>query len=112
MERLDSSRPSPEDLSELLLALMSLQNEQEGYEFLVDLCSASELSTMQERWEIARSLWSGLPYKRIESETQTSSTTIARVAKSLFRPCSGYESVLKRLLPLAGHRRDNFVDRK
>lgn len=111
MERLVSSRPSPDDLSELLLALMSLQNEQEGYEFLLDLCSASELSAMRERWAIARSLWSGSPYKRIETETRTSSTTIARVAKSLFRPGSGYESVLKRLLPLAGHLRGDFVDR-
>ena len=106
-----SSLPSPAELEELLVALMSIEDQQEGCEFLIDLCSASELNAMRERWAIARLLWSGQPYKRIESETHASSTTIARVAKSLFRKKSGYGAVLKRLQPRAGHLRGDFLDR-
>ncbi len=105
------SPPSSADLEELLVALMSLEDPHEGYEFLMDLCSASELTAMRERWTIAQALWSGAPYKQIESETCTSSTTIARVARSLFRPKSGYGALLNRLQPRAGHLRGDFLDK-
>jgi len=49
MESPPSSLPSPADLEELLAAWMSLEDPHEGYEFFIDLCSASELTAMRER---------------------------------------------------------------
>lgn len=87
-------RLKPEELDDLIDALLSLDNRRDCYNFLVDLCSTTELRAMSERWRIARLLWDRVPYKCITAQMKTSSTTIARVSKSLYRRESGYRVVL------------------
>lgn len=99
-------RLKPVELDELIDALLSIDNRRDGFNFLVDLCSTTELRTMSERWRIARLLWQHVPYKCITARMKTSSTTIARVSKSLYRRGSGYRVVLNAKASSNGGGRD------
>ena len=67
----------------LYKAILHLQTEEECYDFFQDLCTVSELRSMEQRFEVATLLDQGLIYNEILEKTGASSATISRVNRSL-----------------------------
>ena len=68
---------------QLYKAIMKLQDEQECYDFFQDLCTVSELRSMEQRFEVARLLQAGTSYMDILEKTGASSATVSRVNRAL-----------------------------
>lgn len=91
------------EVEELLRALLTLEDANEAYALLVDLCTVREIQEMASRLEVARMLAAGEHYTAIQEATGASATTISRVSKALNYGADGYLTVLDRL---AGDERD------
>ncbi len=81
----------------LYKAILMLETEEECYDFFQDLCTVSELRSMEQRFEVATLLDKGLIYNEILEKTGASSATISRVNRSLSYGCGGYEAVFERM---------------
>ena len=81
----------------LYKAILKLQTEEECYDFFQDLCTISELRSMEQRFEVASLLSQGLIYNEILEKTGASSATISRVNRSLSYGSGGYETVFRRM---------------
>ena len=94
MSTLDTS-----DLSNLIEALLLLENKEEAKHFLKDLCTPQELSVLSERWKVCQLLDQGtMSYRDIHQKTKASLTTIGRVARFLKdEPYHGYRCILDKL---------------
>ena len=86
-----------EKSGQLYKAILMLQDEEECYNFFQDLCTVSELRSMEQRFEVASLLESGMIYNEILERTGASSATISRVNRSLIYGSGGYESVLEKM---------------
>ena len=82
---------------ELYKAILLLKDEQECYDFFQDLCTVSELRSMEQRFEVASLLEEGMIYNDILERTGASSATISRVNRCLQYGAGGYRTVLPRL---------------
>ena len=80
----------------LYKAILSLNNVEECMKFFDDLCTVSELLAMEQRYQVASCLDSGMIYNEILAETGASSTTISRVNRSLQYGNGGYAIVFER----------------
>ncbi len=82
----------------LSTALKNIKSDQEIDNFMRDLCTPSEIEAMEERWEVAKLLFKGdLTYREIAAELSTSTATVTRVARFLFKESNqGYIKVLKK----------------
>tara|TARA_Y100001936_G_scaffold248796_1_gene297486 strand:- start:821 stop:1078 length:258 start_codon:yes stop_codon:yes gene_type:complete len=82
----------------LSTALKKLNSDKEIENFLKDLCTPAEIEAMQERWEVAQLLYKGnSTYRDIASKLNTSTATVTRVARFLFKESNkGYLSLLKK----------------
>ena len=78
-------------------AILSLETREECYNFFQDLCTISELRSMEQRYEVATLLNDGMIYNDILERTGASSATISRVNRSLIYGSGGYESVLEKM---------------
>ena len=67
----------------LYRAILRLRDEDECYDFFQDLCTVSELRSMEQRFEVAMLLNEGMIYNEILERTGASSATISRVNRSL-----------------------------
>ncbi|MBO4853758.1 MAG: TrpR-like protein [Oscillospiraceae bacterium] len=81
----------------LYQAILTLETEEECYHFFQDLCTISELRSMEQRYEVATLLNDGMIYNEILEKTGASSATISRVNRSLLGGNGGYESVLEKM---------------
>ncbi len=81
----------------LYKAILTLETEEECYNFFQDLCTIPELRSMEQRYEVATLLSQGLIYNDILERTGASSATISRVNRSLIYGAGGYESVLEKM---------------
>ena len=72
-----------ERLPELYKAIASLKNANECQEFFEDLCSETELSAMEQRYQVAKLLLEDKVYIDILLETKASTSTISRVKRML-----------------------------
>ena len=81
----------------LSTALKNLNSDKEIDNFLKDLCTPAEIEAMKERWEVAQLLYKGdSTYRDIASKLNTSTATVTRVARFLFKESNkGYLSLLK-----------------
>ena len=86
-----------EKSDKLYQAILQLKDPQECYDFFQDLCTVSELRSMEQRYEVATLLNNGLIYNDILERTGASSATISRVNRSLIYGAGGYESVLEKM---------------
>lgn len=86
-----------EKSDQLYKAILQLKDEQECYDFFQDLCTVSELRSMEQRFEVASLLDDGMIYNDILERTGASSATISRVNRSLIYGSGGYESVLEKM---------------
>ena len=82
----------------LSTALKNLNSDKDIDNFLKDLCTPAEIEAMKERWEVAQLLYKGdSTYRDIASKLNTSTATVTRVARFLFKePNKGYISLLKK----------------
>ena len=82
----------------LSTALKNLNSDKDIDNFLKDLCTPAEIEAMKERWEVAQLLYKGdSTYRDIASKLSTSTATVTRVARFLFKePNNGYISLLKK----------------
>tara|TARA_Y100000768_G_scaffold348994_1_gene298260 strand:- start:432 stop:689 length:258 start_codon:yes stop_codon:yes gene_type:complete len=82
----------------LSTALKKLNSDKDIENFLRDLCTPTEIEAMQERWEVAQLLYKGnSTYRDIASKLNTSTATVTRVARFLFKESNkGYLSLLKK----------------
>ena len=85
------------DLRSLLRAIALLRNGDEAAHFFRDLCTASELEAMAERWRVVQLIEKQIPYREISRQTGASTATVTRVAHWLKRGEGGYRMMLKRL---------------
>ena len=82
---------------ELCHALLSLQNREECYAFLEDLCTIKEIIGMSQRLQVAKMLRAGASYTTITKATGASTATISRVSKCSEYGTGGYQTVIQRL---------------
>ena len=81
----------------LYQAILQLKDPQECYDFFQDLCTVSELRSMEQRFEVAKLLNDGLIYNDILEKTGASSATISRVNRSLNYGTGAYREIFARL---------------
>ena len=81
----------------LLKGIMSLETEDEFFNFFEDLCTVSEIQEMSKRFYAAKLLSDGRIYSDIAEETGLSTATISRVNRCLKYGSDGYVTALKRL---------------
>ena len=86
-----------EKADRLYRAILTLKTEEECYNFFQDLCTIAELRSMEQRYEVATLLDSGMIYNEILTQTGASSATISRVNRALINGAGGYELVLDRM---------------
>ncbi len=85
------------EVEELLAALLTLENADDAYALLLDLCTVREIKEMAQRLDVARMLSAGEHYTTIQEATGASATTISRVSKALNYGADGYKRALERL---------------
>ena len=92
-----STIATKEKSDRLYRAILTLKTEEECYNFFQDLCTISEMRAMEQHYEVAALLDSGMIYSEILSQTGASSATISRVNRSLINGAGGYDVVLERM---------------
>lgn len=81
----------------LIDAILTLNSREEGYNFFDDLCTANELLSLSQRFEVAAMLRDHKTYMEIAEKTGASTATISRVNRALNYGSDGYELVFNRL---------------
>lgn len=95
------SKIATKQKSDLLYkAILMLETEEECYNFFQDLCTISEMRSMEQRFEVASLLNDGMIYSDILEQTGASSATISRVNRSLSYGTGAYERVFARMKEL------------
>ena len=94
-----NKNPNGERKEELYKAVLTLETVEECMKFFDDLCTVTELSAMEQRFEVATCLHKGMIYNEILEKTGASSATISRVNRSLSGRNSygGYDIVFERM---------------
>ena len=92
-----NTRVKREHFSGLYEAILSLQNVEECIDFFEDLCTMTELSAMEQRFQVAKALHEGKIYNEILAETGASSATISRVNRSLHYGKDSYWELFRRM---------------
>ncbi len=77
-------------------AILRLKTAEECEAFFSDLCTPGELESLADRWEVARLLDRGVPYRDIYDQTGVSTATVTRVARALKHGEGGYGKALNR----------------
>ncbi len=80
----------------LYKAFLTLNKPDEVRQFLLDLCTPSEVEAMVDRWWTASLLRQGHSYREISEITGVSVTTIGRVARYMNMGEGGYRLALRR----------------
>ncbi|NIP18420.1 MAG: DNA-binding transcriptional regulator [Xanthomonadales bacterium] len=81
----------------LYQALLTMKKPEEVRQFLLDLCTPSELEAIVDRWWVANLLTEGRSYREIREITGVSVTTIGRVARFMELGEGGYRLALDRM---------------
>lgn len=98
MVRAAKSKIAKKEKSDRLYqAILTLETEEECYNFFQDLCTISELRSMEQRYEVATLLNNGLIYNDILERTGASSATISRVNRSLNYGMGAYRIIFDRM---------------
>lgn len=84
-----------EQAQALYRAFLTLSKPEEVRQFLLDLCTPSELEAIVDRWWTASLLSEGRSYREISDITGVSVTTIGRVARYLNMGEGGYRLALR-----------------
>ncbi len=79
--------------------IASINNVEDCYRFFQDLCSVTELRSIEQRYDVAKLLYEGKVYTEIVEETGASSATISRVNRALRYGEHGLLSALEQKKP-------------
>jgi TrpR-related protein YerC/YecD len=78
------AKRTPREVSMALYEeIVALKDVESCYRFFQDLCSITELRSMEQRFDVAKLLYEGKVYTEIVEETGASSATISRVNRAL-----------------------------
>ncbi len=94
---MSSDRLRTPEVEALLRALLALEDADEAYAFLQDVCTIREVQDLAQRLGVARMLAAGEHYTHIQEVTGASTTTISRVSRSLNYGADGYARVIERI---------------
>ena len=87
-----------DDNTDLLVkALLTLENEDDAYRLLDDLCTISEIKAMAQRIQVAFQPSQDVTYNTIAGNTGASTATISRVKRCLNYGADGYKRVLENM---------------
>lgn len=86
-----------EAVRDLFEAVLTLENEEECFNFFEDVCTVNELLSLAQRFEVAKMLKAGNTYMEVAEKTGASTATISRVNRSLNYGKDGYEMVFSRM---------------
>jgi len=70
-------------------AILSIRDLEECCRFFDDLCTPTELRSMEQRYDVAASLLQDQVYMEIQEKTGASSATISRVRRNILENASG-----------------------
>ncbi len=82
---------------EFIEAILLLEDEDECYRFLNDICTIKEIHTMAQRLKVAKLLKENKTYNKIEEITGASAATISRINRFLQYGADGYNLIFERL---------------
>lgn len=77
--------------------ILKLKDLDECCRFFDDLCTPTELRSLEQRFDVAVYLQQGLVYLDILDKTGASSATISRVNRCLHYGAGGYQTIVPRL---------------
>lgn len=97
-----SDRLRTPEVEALLEAFVTLDDPEEVFAFLQDVCTIREILDMAQRLAVARLLAQGVHYARIQELTGASSTTISRVSRCLNYGEGGYRRIIERVTDVPG----------
>ena len=86
-----------EKSDQLYKAILQLKDEQECYDFFQDLCTVSELRSMEQRFEVASLLDDGMIYNDMREPPGAPSATNSRVNRPLSYGTGASEKTLGRM---------------
>ena len=86
-----------EAVDHLFEAILTLNTQEECYQFFEDLCTVNELLSLSQRYEVAAMLSKKNTYLEIAEKTGASTATISRVNRSLIYGNDGYDMVFDRI---------------
>ena len=86
-----------DETDQLCNALLLLENPEECFGVLEDICTIKELHALAQRLEVARLLKEKKTFSEIVELTGASTATISRVNRCLMYGSGGYNAVLSRL---------------
>lgn len=78
-------------------ALLSVKTKTEAQKLLGDLCTPSEIEALADRWQAAKMIDDGIPYRQITEKTGVSTATVTRVARFLNQGYGGYRLIIDRM---------------
>lgn len=107
MEKIMSEKIRNQEMDDLFKAILTLKDEEECYNFFMDICTINELQSLVQRFDVAKMLREKKTYQEIAKETGASTATISRVNRSLNYGNDGYDRVFERLGMLEKESEDN-----
>lgn len=90
-------KTNSKNIEDLFEAILTLQTMDECYVFFSDLCTAIEIDTLSQRFEVAKMLREQHIYADIVNATGASTATISRVNRSINYGSGGYDIALSRM---------------
>ena len=96
-EVINMARSAKKNNCSMYKAVLTLKDAKEAREFFEDVCSLSELRSMEQRYEVAEMLSEEKVYTEIMDKTGASSATVSRVKRMLFYGTGCLGRVIKRL---------------
>ena len=94
---MNNRKKNSDPQSELYRAILTLKTPEECYAFFHDLCTQTELSAIEQRYEVAKMLYEGMIYNDILAQTGASSATVSRVNRSLMNGKDAYSLIFDRI---------------
>ena len=89
----------------LFEAITQIKDAEEARNFLEDLCSPTELKSIEQRFEVAVCLMQGMVYTEVQKRTGTSTATVSRVKRNILENSNA--SAMKDVIARCG-----FADKK
>ena len=86
-----------EAVRDLFEAILTLETEEECFNFFEDVCTVNELLSIAQRFAVAKMLKEDNTYLEVAEKTGASTATISRVNRSLNYGKDGYELVFSRM---------------
>lgn len=87
---MDQDKIRTAEVNAMLETFASLDDPDDIYALLMDLCTIREISEMSQRLQVACLLAQKVPYTEIQKQMGVSTTTISRVSKCLNYGAGGY----------------------